>query len=49
MALYTSGTTGQPKGVLLSQHNLSHFTAWYAEYVSLREQSRVPAVFYVEL
>ncbi|RMR71923.1 Non-ribosomal peptide synthetase-related protein [Pseudomonas savastanoi pv. fraxini] len=41
MALYTSGTTGQPKGVLLSQRNLSHFTAWYAEYVSLREQSRV--------
>lgn len=41
MALYTSGTTGQPKGVLLSQHNLSHFTAWYADYVSLEPQSRV--------
>lgn len=41
MALYTSGTTGQPKGVLLSQHNLSHFTAWYAEYICLSEQSRV--------
>ncbi|RMS99882.1 Nonribosomal peptide synthetase [Pseudomonas coronafaciens pv. oryzae] len=41
MALYTSGTTGQPKGVLLSQRNLSHFTAWYAEYVSLSEHSRV--------
>ncbi len=26
---------------MLSQRNLSHFTAWYAEYVSLREQSRV--------
>ncbi|MDB5983918.1 MAG: non-ribosomal peptide synthetase-related protein [Pseudomonas sp.] len=41
MALYTSGTTGQPKGVLLSQRNLSHFTAWYAEHVSLFEHSRV--------
>ncbi|WP_455809666.1 non-ribosomal peptide synthetase [Pseudomonas koreensis] len=41
MALYTSGTTGQPKGVLLSQRNLSHFTAWYAEHVSLNEHSRV--------
>ena len=41
MALYTSGTTGHPKGVLLSQRNLSHFTAWYAEQVSLSEYSRV--------
>ena len=41
MALYTSGTTGQPKGILLSQRNLSHFSAWYAEYVSLSEHSRV--------
>lgn len=41
MALYTSGTTGQPKGVLLSQRNLSHFTAWYASYAGLDEASRV--------
>ncbi|CAI8864955.1 Peptide transporter [Pseudomonas sp. IT-P100] len=41
MALYTSGTTGHPKGVLLSQANLAHFTAWYADYVLLTEQSRV--------
>ncbi|MDY7567363.1 non-ribosomal peptide synthetase [Pseudomonas sp. RTC3] len=41
MTLYTSGTTGHPKGVLLSQRNLSHFTAWYAEQVSLSEHSRV--------
>ncbi len=40
MALYTSGTTGHPKGVLLSQANLAHFTAWYAAYVQLTEQSR---------
>ncbi|WP_110946690.1 non-ribosomal peptide synthetase [Pseudomonas bohemica] len=41
MALYTSGTTGHPKGVMLSQRNLSHFTAWYADYVNLSEHSRV--------
>lgn len=41
MALYTSGTTGQPKGVLISQHNLSHFTAWYADYADLSADSRV--------
>lgn len=41
MALYTSGTTGHPKGVLLSQANLAHFTAWYADYVRLCAESRV--------
>ncbi|VVP92975.1 non-ribosomal peptide synthetase [Pseudomonas fluorescens] len=41
MALYTSGTTGHPKGVLLSQTNLAHFTAWYADYVQLQAESRV--------
>lgn len=41
MALYTSGTTGHPKGVLLSQANLAHFTAWYADYVQLQSESRV--------
>lgn len=41
MALYTSGTTGHPKGVLLSQANLAHFTAWYADYVQLHAESRV--------
>lgn len=41
VAIYTSGTTGQPKGVLLSQRNLSHFQAWYSSHVQLTAQSRV--------
>lgn len=41
MVLYTSGTTGQPKGVLLSQLNLAHFTAWFGGHVQLNEHSRV--------
>jgi len=41
VAIYTSGTTGQPKGVLLSQRNLSHFQAWYSAHVQLTAQSRV--------
>jgi len=41
LMLFTSGTTGQPKGVLLSQANLAHFTAWFRSCVNLDEQSRV--------
>lgn len=41
VAIYTSGTTGQPKGVLLSQRNLSHFQGWYAARVELDAVSRV--------
>ncbi|MCB2256473.1 amino acid adenylation domain-containing protein [Pseudomonas chlororaphis] len=41
VAIYTSGTTGQPKGVLLSQGNLSHFCAWYIGHVELNADSRV--------
>ncbi len=41
LTLYTSGTTGRPKGVRLSQGNLAHFTAWYRSCIDLDEQSRV--------
>lgn len=41
MALFTSGTTGQPKGVLLSQGNLAHFTAWFRSCMDMGEHSRV--------
>ncbi|MDP9030370.1 MAG: AMP-binding protein, partial [Pseudomonadota bacterium] len=41
MVFHTSGTTGHPKGVLLSQHNLAHFSAWFGGHVQLSEHSRV--------
>ncbi|MCF5548219.1 amino acid adenylation domain-containing protein [Pseudomonas salomonii] len=41
MVLFTSGTTGQPKGVLLSQGNLAHFTGWAGASLALDEHSRV--------
>jgi len=40
VAIYTSGTTGRPKGVLLSQRNISHFCAWYSGHVGLTARSR---------
>jgi amino acid adenylation domain-containing protein len=41
--LYTSGSTGVPKGCMLEHRNLVNFCAWYRKYYALAPESRVAA------
>ncbi|MBB1195619.1 amino acid adenylation domain-containing protein [Curtobacterium flaccumfaciens] len=39
--LYTSGSTGQPKGVLITRGNMEAFVDWAQEYTDMRPDDRV--------
>lgn len=41
--LYTSGSTGVPKGCMLEHRNIAAFCDWYREFYQLSEESRVAA------
>lgn len=41
--LYTSGSTGVPKGVMLEQRNLVAFINWYIKYYKVDETSHIAA------
>ncbi len=39
--MYTSGTTGKPKGVMITHKNVTSFLSWAIEYFSLNLQDRM--------
>ncbi|SMC86734.1 non-ribosomal peptide synthetase [Sporomusa malonica] len=41
--LYTSGSTGMPKGCILEHHNLVNYCKWYQSYYHVTERDRSPA------
>ncbi|MDL2261553.1 amino acid adenylation domain-containing protein [Methanimicrococcus sp. OttesenSCG-928-J09] len=41
--LYTSGTTGNPKGVMIQHRNLSNFIHWYSRTNQITEKDNIPA------
>ncbi len=41
--LYTSGTTGKPKGVVLTEKNIVNYSLWYRDRVRMNEESRIAA------